>query len=511
MGYSDAVTLDRVSRVVGYKVKKGNFQITTPNLPQRIAILGEANTANQAGLDTTPFEFITAKQVGDKYGYGSPLHQIARILRPQSGNVLGGIPTVIYPQVSDVAATACVIKKGVAVSTTVSENAVHIIKVNGRSSLDGASYAYSLTAGMTASQVRALIIDTINNVLGCPVSAVLSTDDIDFTTKWEGATALEINIEFDTQGKDAGVVYSEISKTGGAGTVDVATSLALFGENWNTIVINPYGSDAFSDLETFNGVPDPDNPTGRYNPTVFKPFVALFGSLLDTIAGIEAITDAAARKDQVTNVLCPAPNSSGFTWEAAANMCVSNAIIMQNNPHLGNGGKSYLDMPVPTDEDLGDFGSYDGRDAIVKKGSSTVMLQNGKYTVQDFVTTYHPDGETPPKFRKVRDLNIDWNMGFGWLLIMQRDIQDKAIVGDNIPIRVSGTISPKQAKQLAISFIKDKEGLALITDSAFSIASILVGINETNPARLDIFFRYKRTSTADIVSSDVEVDFAFPI
>lgn len=511
MGFSNAVTLDSVSRVVGYKIRKGNFSKTTPYLPQRIAILGEANTANQSGLDTTPFEFISSKQVGDKYGYGSPLHQIARILRPLSGNVLGGIPTVIYPQVSDGGATACVIKKGVAVATSVTKTVTHIIRISGRNSLDGASYAYTLTAGLVQAEVTAIIIDAVNNVLGSPVTAALSTLDIDFPTKWEGATAAEINIEFDTQGEAAGVVYSEVSKTGGTGTVDVATSIALFGENWNTIVINPYGSAAFSDLETYNGVPDPDNPTGRYLPTTFKPFVALFGSVLDTIAGIEAITDAAARKDQVTNVLCPAPNSEAFTWEAAANMCVLIAPVMANTPHLGIGGKAYLDMPVPIDEDMGDFLTYEGRNSLVKKGSSTVLLQNGKYTVQDLITTYHPDGETPPKFRKVRDLNVDWNMGYGWLLIMSRDIQDKAIVQDNVPIRVINTISSKQAKQLAITFIEDKEGLALIYDSAFSIDSIEVGINESNPARLDIFFRYKRTSTADIVSSDVEVDFAFPV
>ena len=50
---------------------------------------------------------------------------------------------------------------------------------------------------------------------------------------------------------------------------------------------------------------------------------------------------------------------------------------------------------------------------------------------------------------------------------------------------------------------------ALIVDADFSKESAQVGINQQNPARLDIFFRYKRSSTAHIVSSDVEVDFNF--
>ena len=51
--------------------------------------------------------------------------------------------------------------------------------------------------------------------------------------------------------------------------------------------------------------------------------------------------------------------------------------------------------------------------------------------------------------------------------------------------------------------------LALIADVDFSIDSIQVGINESNPARLDFFNRYKRTSTAHIVSADASVDFNF--
>jgi phage tail sheath gpL-like len=508
---SSAISQDRVSRVVGYKVMKGNFGANTPNLPQRIAVLGEANTANQGTIDITPFEFLTSKQVGDRYGYGSPLYQIARILRPLAGNQLGGIPTVIYPQLSDGAATATVIKKGVAVATSVTANAVHKIVINGRDGIDGISLAYSLVIGDLAADVKGKIIAAITACLASPVSAALVVADIDFTTKWEGISSKEINISFDDGGVAAGVVYSEVSKTDGAGVVSLAATLALFQENWNTIVINPYGEEQFDELETFNGVPDPDNPTGRYLATSFKPFVALAGSVLDTIAAIEDITDIAARKSQVTNVICPAPNSLGFTWEAAANMALMIAPIMQNSPHLGNGGRSYYDMPIPADGDIGDFGTYDGRDSLVKKGCSTVLIENAKYTVQDFVTTYHPDGETPPKFRKVRDLNIDWNMAFGWILIMRRDIQDKAIVENDSAVRVADTISPKQAKQLAISFIEDRAGLALLTDVDFSINSLQAGANENNPARLDVYFKYKRTSTADIVSSDVEVDFAFPI
>ena len=508
---STAVDATRVSRVVGYQVEPGDFEPVTPYLPQRIVILGEANTANQSSVvETEEFEFISAKEVGDKFGYGSMLHQIARILRPLSGSRLGGIPTAIIPQLAAGGSTATVIKKSLTVATTVTENATHKLIINGRDNIDGQSYSYSVVKGESDADVRAKIIDAVSNVIGAPVTAAENVNDIDFTTKWTGESSAELNISFDVGDKPAGIVYAEVSKVDGAGEPAIANALTVLGgEAWNTLVINPYGASKFDDLETFNGAPDVSTPSGRYTSTIFKPIMALFGTVLSDKDDVVAITNAAARRSQVTNVHCPAPASKGFTWEAATNMCVTYAPVAQNTPHLDNSNEYYPDMPVPANGAIGDFQDYDARDFMVKKGSSTVNLTNGRYTVQDFVTTYAPDGDPLPKFRFVRDLNLDWNIQFGWRIIMERDIQDKAILPDNNPSRVDNTITPKQVKQLLISYIGEQAANALIADVPFSEDSIEVGINQTNPARIDIFFKYKRTSTAHIASTNAEVDFNF--
>jgi len=509
MALSSAIILDAVSRAVGYKLSLAQFAATSELLPISIAVLGEYNTANQATVtENVPFPFTSADEVGAEFGYGSPLHIQARILRPVSGNILGGIPTTIYPQKSDAGATATVIKIGVAVATTVTENATHELVVNGRRSIDGNRYAFSVVKGQNQAAVTASIIDAVNNVLQAPITASLSTLDVDCTTKWKGITSAELNISIETNGKAAGIVYSEVSKTAGAGVISLATSLGNFGETWHNLVVNPY-ADQLETLEDFNGIPDPDTPTGRWNSISFNPFVAVFGSVLSDKDDVVAITNAAARRDQVTNAIAMAPNSKGFTFEAAANMVASYAIIAQNNPHVDNSGKSYNDMPVPSDGIIGDFSDWANRDFMAKRGSGTVNITNGKYTVQDFFTTYVPDGVTNPKFRFVKDLVIDFNMEFAWRIIMIRDIQDKAIIADGSVTNVPKTISPKQVLQLINSHVELAEVRGLIVDAAFSKASAKVEINATNPARLDIFFRYKRSSTAHILSSDVEVDFNY--
>jgi len=501
---STAVGLERKSRTSGYKIKKGFFDNVTPNLPQIIAVLGEANDANQVGLDTTAKEITSAKEAAELYGYGSPLHQIFRILRPVLGDGAGGIPTVAIPQASDGAATATVHEW--TVTGVATANATHAISIAGRTSLDFQEYKYSVVTGDTPTAVAAKMADAINAVLGSPVTAVAALGVVTLTTKWNGLTSAELvtKIEFSNA---AGLSYNQTASTDGAGAVDLAGALAQFGDNWYTVVINPYGTATLAALEAFNGVPDPENPTGRYDGQIFKPFVALFGSVLDDKDDIATITDAAARQDQVTNVLCPAPKSDGFPWEAAANVAFLFARIMQDTPHLDVNNKAYPDMPVPADGMIGDMGSYENRDFLVKKGASTVLLANGRYTIQDLVSTYHPEGENPLQYAYARNLNLDWNIAYAYRSLETLFVKDHVMVRDDQATDAPKAIKPKEWKARVQELFIDLAVRALINDPDFSRGSLNVQISEVNPDRFETFFRYRRTGIARIESTDVEAGF----
>lgn len=504
---STAVGLERISRVSGYIVKRGNFNNETQNLPQIIAVFGEANSAsgNQARATTVKVEVTSAAEAGELFGYGSPIHSVMRILRPLSGDGVGGIPTIVFPQVSDAGATATV--REWTVVGTASKNATHTVIVNGRDNIDFKEYSYSVVAGDTPTVIAGKIKDAINAVTSAPCTAANTAGVVTITSKWEGATSAELSIVLSYEGDAAGVTYTETDSTDGAGAVSLAASLAQFGEDHYTMVLNPYGVTHAATFEQFNGLPNNTNPTGRYAGLIYKPFCAYFGSVLNGKTALAAITDDAARVAQVTNVLCPAPNSAGFTFEAAANVIALAAVVYQNNPNLDVNNLSYPDMPIPSNGDAGDMKDYNNRDFLVKKGCSTVVIRNGAYVIQDLVTTYHPDGEIPLQYAYPRNLNLDWNVADAYRTLETIYLKDKTLVADAQIVGVDGCIKPSEWKGIVYDLFDDLAEKALINEPSFSKSSMVVLISTTNPNRFETTFKYKRTGIARIESTTASAGF----
>lgn len=502
---STAVGLERKSRVSGYKLKKGVFNNDTPNLPQLIAVFGEANTANQVGLTVDKVEVTSAQEAGELFGYGSPIHRQMRILRPISGDGVGGITTIVFPQISDAGATATV--RAWTVTGTATSNATHYVVINGRDNLDFQNASFNVVTGDTPTIVAGKISDAINKVLGSPFLGTSALGVVTATTKWKGITSAEANLLIDFGNDGAGLTYAQTTTTNGTGVVDLSASLAQFGDDWYTIVTNPYGTAQLSVLEAFNGKPDPEQPTGRYNGLIFKPFLAFFGSTLSSRTALSAITNAQARIEQVTNVLCAAPGSLGFTWEALANVVVLFARTAQDTPHLDVNNKAYPDMPIPSNGNIGDMSDYNNRDLLVKDGCSTVILENGQYKIQDLVTTYHPQGESPLQYAYARNLNLDYNVSYRYRLLETLRLKDKVLVRDDQTIDVVGAVKPKEWKSVVYDLLDDLALDGLINEPQFSKDRLQVQISTVNPDRIETSFPYKRTGVARIESTDAEAGF----
>lgn len=502
---STSVGIERISKVVGYGLKKGRFNTDTPYLPQRIAILGEANTANQVGLTTNPVEVTSAAEAGALFGFGSPIHSVMRILRPLSGDGVGGIPTIVYPQISNVGATATT--RTFTVVGTVTKNATHTLEINGRDSIDFKPYSFSVVIGETATQVATKIKNLINSVTNAPCTATNTAGVITITSKWKGETSAQLLVNINTGSIGSGVSYSQTASVDGSGTVDLSNTLLSFGDEWNTIVINTYGEGQFDVLEQFNGVPSNTNPTGRYSGLIFKPFISFSGTTLSDKDALTLITDNVARIDQVTNVLCVAPNSKNFKYEVAADLVLSLAPIYQNTPHLDESRILSTDISLPSSGDIGDMKDYNNRDFLIKKGCSTVLKKNGQYQVQDLVTTYHPDGEIPLQYSYPRNLIIDFNVAYKYRLLEELYLTGKTIVADSQLVTVGDCIKPNEWKSLVSNLFDGLAEIGLITDPEFSKQSVVVNISTINPNRFETTFSYKRTGTVRISSTTATVGF----
>lgn len=502
---STAVSLDRVSAITGYEIDASLEGIKAGNLPQRIGILAEANTANQSGLPSS-LSFTSAKEVGDVMGYGSPAYHIARILRPLSGDKLGGIPTIIYPVAEAGGGTATVAT--VTITGTATKTATHKIKVNGRDQIDGTVYSFVVESGDAPAAVAQKIADAVNGVIGSPVIGTVATNDAVLTTKWVGITSAELDVEFDLGGEAAGLSYA-VANVDGAGLPSISTALAAIGDIWDTQLINAIGSDStiLDALEAFNG--DANSKTGRYEPTVFKPVVALFGdNSADTLAEVSAITDA--RKSEMTNVLCPAPGSKGFSFEAPANIAFIYAPIAQDTPQTDPIYQLYPDMPVG--DSIGDFADPSKRDQIVKVGGSTVKINSEKYQIVDLVTTYHPDEEpaTATLFRFVRALvGVDWNIKYKYALKEEIFVIGKTIIPNGVVTSAANTISPDRWKAVINGLADELQDAALIADAQFMKDSIQVQIGESNPDRFETTFKVQRTGVARVTSTTNQTLFKF--
>jgi phage tail sheath gpL-like len=423
---------------------------------------------------------------------------------PFQGGGVQGIPIWVYPVANTSGATATVTT--VTITGTATATATHTFIIAGREGLDSQSYSVSIAATDTSAAIVAKYVAAINAVYGSPVIASAGTGTVILTSKWVGISSI-FAFDVDTNLNDAGVTYSSAT-TAGTLTGDVAPALAEFGNDWNTLVINPYGADAtvLNLLETVNGIPDPTTPTGRYSATIFKPFLSFFSKeSTDPITDLG--TDLATRANQVTNVYCPAPNVSLLPCEVAANVCSLVAQIAQNSPNLDVNDEAYPDVIVSGV--IGNYSNYSYRDAAVKAGLSTVDYIGGNLIIKDLVTTYNPSDEITPQFNYVRNLLLDFNVRYAYKLLEQTHVVNHTLVPDGTVVSAADCISPSQWIGILFSMFDDLANRGLIADADFAKASVTVGISSTNPNRFETFFRYQRTGIARICSTTAEAGFYY--
>ena len=503
MAISTAIGSERRSRVSGYRIMKGFFDTSSPNLPQQILIVGVPNTTNASTVDYTKMkEVVSAREAGELFGFGSPIYQAMRILRPLNSDGVGGIPTFVLPLEN----SGVALKLTFAVSGTATKSGTHTLVINGRESVDGYNYAFNVLEGNTAANIASQMADAINGNIYSPFTAVATTSNVELTAKYKGVISNDLKASVSAV-ENLGVTYVLSTTTPGSGVSNSSRIEGALSTTWITAIVNGDSPTLFQEFERINGVPYIDSPTGRYTPYIFKPFMAYTGITSTTVSDYTALTATSTNVGQCTNVICPAPGSLGTPVEVAANVVRLFSRTMQDTPEKDVNGMAYPDMPISQVPSFVMFTDYNQRDLFVKNGISNVTFENNQFLIQDLVTTYHVEGEFPYQFGYARNLNLDWNVKDAYTIIEKRALRDKVILRDNDFSNSTNTIKPKEWKGVVYGLFGDLVNAALISDAEFSKQSLRIEVDAVNKDRFNTFFRYRRTGIARIVSTDVEAGF----
>lgn len=493
MAISSAVDASAVARVVGIKTTFKDLRAGgVLFLPQRIAVIGQGNSAATYALDKA--QYTSAFAVGQAYGFGSPLHLAALQLLPANGDGVGTIPVTFYPLEDDVAGVAAAGTITPAGTVTAAQSAfVYVNNIR--------SEGFTILTTDTVATLCTKIAAAINAVLEMPVTASASATEVTVTSKWKGTSANDLFVELVPSGV-SGATFAVVQPTGGLLNPDVQDALDKIGNVWETMALNCLeisDSIALNAYQTFG--------EGRWGALVRKPLVVFTGNTEASVA--TAITVPNARKTDRVNSQLVSPGSNDLPCVVAARQLARIAVVANNNPPRDYGSLQATGLTPGADSVQWD---YPTRDQAVKGGSSTIEVKDGVVNIGDVITFYHPSGDPIPAYRYVCDIVKLQTIIFNLDLIFATPEWDGApLIPDDQPTVNREARTPKAAKTAVCAMIDSLALNAIVSDPAQWKANTIAGINDQNPKRLDVLTRGPISGNANIISVDLEFGFYFGI
>lgn len=493
MALSTAIDASAVARVLGIKTQfKDLRQGGILFLPQRVAVVGQGNTA--ATYSTDKVQLSSALDVANTFGFGSPLHLAALQLFPNNGDGVGTIPVTFYPLVDDgsaVAAAGDITPSGAATGA-----ASFRVRVN-----NILSEPFVVASGDSVAVITAAITAAMASTLELPVTAADGTTTVNLTSKWAGESANDLYVEVVATSEDnSGITFAITQPVGGLVNPDISAALAQVGNVWETMVLNCLNVSDTTTLDLYSTFGE-----GRWGALVRKPLVVFSGETSTTVAA--AITVPDARKTDRTNAQLVAPGSNDLPFVVAARQLARIAVRANNNPPFDYGSLPADGLTPGAD---GDQWTYPERDQAVKGGSSTVEVKDSVVNVADVVTFYHPTGDPTPAYRYVVDIVKLQNILFNLDLEFAKTEWDGApLIPDNQPTVNPSAKKPKTAVA-AVSAILDSLGLnAIISDPETAKARTFAEIDAGNPKRLNLTTTVQLSGNTNIKSIDLNFGFFF--
>lgn len=490
MAISTAVDQSALARAVAVETKSQDLRLNSVvYLPQRVAVVGQGNSASTYALTKTTF--TNASVVGATYGYGSPVHLAAMQLLPVNGDGLGTIPMTIYPLEDAIGALPS--EGDITPANAATSIGSYRVQVNGV-----LSEAFIVDIGDSVADIVAAMVTAVNAVLTMPVIASNNTTDVVLTSKWAGASANSIKLS--VVGPSVGVTFAFTQPVGGATNPDVDDALALFGNIWETLVVNCLEVADTVSLSKYSVFGE-----ARWSALIKKPLIVFTGNNVVDMTAATAVT-AARTTDRVNSVI-QAPGSVSLPLEIAARAVARTARMANNNPPHDYCRQVLSGVDAGSDSEQW---IYAERDAAVKRGSSTTQVVSNQIQMDNTVTCYFPVGDPQPAYRKVVYIVKLQQVLYNLNRIFESDSWAGApLIPDNQATTNKTAKQPKDAKSAIAAMIDALALAAIISDPVYSKNTIQAGISSINPDRLDVSFTVKIGGNSDIISVDFNFGFYF--
>lgn len=506
MAITKSLDVSAIASATSVSVKQQNQQTAANLRPEVIVCIGQAQEGKTVETDKLYLASGNADDAGVIFGFGSPLHRQAIKLFPKAGNgskvdtyflpvaaptngkttiktvtpqlATNGITKTIngYLRLKDQVFEAAADVAG-KVATNAHNNPAKAPRGTVLNSYEIKKYPFSLSKGMTAAEILAVIKESLDDYLEVPFTMSITEGVMTLTSKWKGTDSL-FEFDFVDSNEDplttaAHGVSFEVKTTqeaAGVGTISKAALALMNTELGVTRVVSQYANDTVLDALKEKFEAWHEGLTAQY----VICYSAIKAPESETVSGtydMQTLLDAGnARKDDSINVQL-----------------------------------------------VGDFGElrpleYQERNRLLKAGYSNIVKQSdGSYKLMDLATFYHPVGVSNPLFRFDRDVTVVANIAYD-LMYQFRDTEawKSVIIASDKDVTTNPDVRTLKDVKAAVNTRIGLLGLAgLIANYVEAQNNTVVEIDKNNPNRLNINPKFEITGVGRIFDITNFIGFYF--
>lgn len=479
------VSPSTITRVVGVEATFRNFNAgKAAMLNQRLSVIGVGNDDVQYDLNKA--EYFSAAKVGEKFGWGSPLHLVAQQLLPATG-ASAEFPVTIIPLPKEKNAVPAIGKICVLGNATANGS--------GTVYIGGIPAQFAVLKDQKASEVIKSIKDAINGELAMPAKCGEGID-LPLTAKWSGDIGNMITVEIEAS--VPGLTFA--TQNFECGSIDPAVDSALekIGIAWETFILNTFSYKDTSRLDKYLNFTE-----GRWGVLEKKPCLVAHGCTddLETRTKITGL-----RENDSANFLITSVGSRELPFVIAAKGLISDIITTANRNPAQNYKGRLTELHCGTDEVQEGTAQLN---ASIMAGASNNIKSGNVAELNDIVTFFHPisEGKYPSK-RYVVDIVKLMNIIYNVRLIMEQDsLKGAPLVSDDTITANPAAVQPKDVKTMFYNLADSLALAAIIQEPGFTKKRMTVKIDSENPKRLNVEFPVKLSGNVEVSSTDIYFGF----